>query len=240
MLLQQFDNVTDKFGGKVDVDHQPAADAVRPLRLSRRRHLRPAADSAAVGRRRQRRRPTSPTSSSPPARPTSRRRRRCSRCASAGRRRRPARIRSALGSASALDAYGITGLPTDPRVAGGLPTQIITGLTDLGRQATNPQWQYPTVYNPKVNYTWIAGRHSLKSGYEFQHIQTEVQDVNPLYGRDQLHRPVHAAGRRRGQQRLQPLRLHARPAQPRTRSATSWSPTCGRTCTSSICRTTSA
>jgi hypothetical protein len=91
----------------------------------------------------------------------------------------------ALGSTSALDAYGITGLPTDPRVAGGLPTQLITGYSDLGRQATNPQWQYPTVYNPKINYTWIVNRHSLKSGYEFQHIQTEVQDVNPLYGRDQ-------------------------------------------------------
>ena len=70
-------------------------------------------------------------------------------------------------------------------MAGGLPTQLITGFSDLGRQATNPQWQYPTVYNPKVNYTWLAGRHSLKSGYEFQHIQTEVQDVNPLYGRDE-------------------------------------------------------
>ncbi len=91
---------------------------------------------------------------------------------------------AALGTASVQDAYGITGLPTDPRVVGGLPTQLITGYSDLGRQATNPQWQYPTVYNPKVNYTWLAGRHSLKSGYEFQHIQTEVQDVNPLYGRD--------------------------------------------------------
>jgi hypothetical protein len=101
---------------------------------------------------------------------------------------------AALGTASALDAYGISGLPSDERVTGGLPTQLVTGYSDLGRQATNPQWQYPTVYNPKVNYTWLAGRHSLKSGYEFQHIQTEVQDVNPLYGRDeysgQFSRPV--------------------------------------------------
>ena len=80
--------------------------------------------------------------------------------------------------------YGITGLPTDPRVAAGLPTQLITGYSDLGRQATNPQWQYPTVFNPKVNYTWLQGRHSLKTGYEFQRVLTEVQDVNPLYGRD--------------------------------------------------------
>ncbi|AMY09757.1 Outer membrane receptor for ferrienterochelin and colicins [Luteitalea pratensis] len=89
-----------------------------------------------------------------------------------------------LGTPDAFEAYGITGLPTDPRVAGGLPTQMINGFTNLGRQATNPQWQYPDVWNPKINYSWVVDRHSLKFGYEFQHIQTEVQDVNPLYGRD--------------------------------------------------------
>jgi Carboxypeptidase regulatory-like domain/TonB-dependent Receptor Plug Domain/TonB dependent receptor len=90
----------------------------------------------------------------------------------------------ALGSTSALEQFGLGGLPTDPRIVGGLPTQVITGYSDLGRQATNPQWQYPTVYNPKINYTWTTGPHSFKSGYELQRIDTEVQDVNPLYGRD--------------------------------------------------------
>jgi len=90
----------------------------------------------------------------------------------------------ALGSTSALEAFGITGLPADPRIAGGLPTQLITGYSDLGRQATNPQWQYPTVWNPKVNYTWLLGPQSLKAGYEFQRVDVEVMDVNPLYGRD--------------------------------------------------------
>jgi len=102
----------------------------------------------------------------------------------------------ALGSTSAFDAFGLVGLPTDSRIAGGLPSQLITGYTSLGRQATNPQWQYPTVWNPKVNYTWLVGRQSLKAGYEFQHIAVEVMDVNPLYGRDtyagQLTRPAGA------------------------------------------------
>ena len=93
--------------------------------------------------------------------------------------------------------YGITGLPTDPRISGGLPTTLITGYADLGRQATNPQWQYPTMWNPKINYTWVTGKHSLKTGYEYQHISTEVQDVNPLYGRDtysgQITRPTGAS-----------------------------------------------
>ena len=102
-----------------------------------------------------------------------------------------------LGTPGALDAFGLTGLPTDPRIAGGLPSQSITGFTALGRQTTNPQWQYPTVWNPKVNYTWLMGRHSFKAGYEYQWVNVEVQDVNPLYGLDtyggQFTRPAGAA-----------------------------------------------
>ena len=100
----------------------------------------------------------------------------------------------ALGSSN---SFGITGLPTDARIAGGLPSQAITGYSGFGRQATNPQWQYPTVWNPKINYSWLAGRQSLKAGYEFQHVNVEVMDVNPLYGLDsytgQFTRPAGAA-----------------------------------------------
>ena len=35
-----------------------------------------------------------------------------------------------------------------------------------------------------MNYTTLMGRQSIKAGYEFQRINTEVQDVNPLYGLD--------------------------------------------------------
>ena len=100
----------------------------------------------------------------------------------------------ALGSS---EDYGLSGLPTDPRIAGGLPSQTVTGVSAFGRQATNPQWQYPTVYNPKVNYTWLMGKQSFKAGYEYQHINVEVQDVNPLFGLDtysgQFSRPAGAA-----------------------------------------------
>ena len=89
-----------------------------------------------------------------------------------------------LGGADIAAAYGITGLPTDPRIAGGLNSQSITGFTALGRQSTNPQWQYPTVWNPKFVYSRLQGRHSLKAGFEFQIVHTEVNDVNPLYGQD--------------------------------------------------------
>ncbi len=89
-----------------------------------------------------------------------------------------------LGGPGMRDLYGITGLSDDPRIRGALTPQTITGFTRLGRQPTNPQWQHPLVYNPKVNYSFIRGKHSLKAGYEYQRIHTEIQDVNPLYGTD--------------------------------------------------------
>ncbi len=80
------------------------------------------------------------------------------------------------------NAITIPGLPTNPTVAGGLPSTSISGFTAFGRQSTNPQWQNPSLLNPKVNFTWVKGRHSLKFGYEYEHIWMAVNDNNPLYG----------------------------------------------------------
>ncbi len=90
-----------------------------------------------------------------------------------------------VGGPNMQDLYGITGLPTDPSIAGGLNTQSIGGYSGLGRQSSNPQHQDPTVVNPRVNYTFLVGRHSLKTGYEYQRINTEIEDFNPKYGEDQ-------------------------------------------------------
>jgi hypothetical protein len=77
----------------------------------------------------------------------------------------------------------IPGLPTgNAVVAGGLPSIGITGFTGFGRQSTNPQWQDPALIDPKVNFTWVKGPHSMKFGYEFEHIWMGVNDNNPLYG----------------------------------------------------------
>ena len=81
------------------------------------------------------------------------------------------------------NAFNIPGLPTDPTVAGGLPSTSVSGsFTAFGRQSTNPQWQNPSLLDPKINFSWVRGHHSLKFGYEFEHIWMEVQDSNPLYG----------------------------------------------------------
>ncbi len=89
-----------------------------------------------------------------------------------------------LGGESMEQLYGIPGLPTSPNLTGGLNSQSISGFSQLGRQTSNPQFQNPTSFNPKFNYSLIKGKHALKMGYEFTAIRTEVLDVNPLYGAD--------------------------------------------------------
>lgn len=102
-----------------------------------------------------------------------------------------------VGGPSVFALYGITGLPEDPSVTGGLTTQTINGYSQLGRQATNPQFQNPTSGDFKASYSWLLGRHSLKTGYEYLAVNTNVQDTNPLNGLDtyssQFSRPTDAA-----------------------------------------------
>jgi hypothetical protein len=76
----------------------------------------------------------------------------------------------------------IPGLPNNPVVAGGLPSIGITGFTGFGRQSTNPQWQDPALLDPKINFTWVRGKHSMKFGYEYERVWMAVNDNNPLYG----------------------------------------------------------
>ena len=88
------------------------------------------------------------------------------------------------GGPSVRELYGITGLPEDRLITGGLTTQTVTGFSQLGRQSTNPQFQNPFTVNPRFNYTTTFGRHSLKAGYEYLAVNTDVQDTNPLMGLD--------------------------------------------------------
>ena len=89
------------------------------------------------------------------------------------------------GQSSMLVENGITdGLPTDPTVVRSLNAQAVTGYTQFGAQPSNPQFQNPTIYNPKANFTWIKSKHSMKFGYEWQAVNTELNDFNPSYGQD--------------------------------------------------------
>jgi hypothetical protein len=89
-----------------------------------------------------------------------------------------------VGGPTMQQLYGIPGLPTDPRFAGGLTEQGVSGWTTWGRQNSNPQFQDPFVINPRINFSWVRGRQSFKTGYEYQAINTKIDDFNPKYGRD--------------------------------------------------------
>ena len=79
---------------------------------------------------------------------------------------------------------GVPNVPQDPSYTGGLNTQSVTGYTQFGEQATSPQFTNPTQANPKVNYTRIVGRHSLKMGYEYGRLDQAISDFHPKFGQD--------------------------------------------------------
>jgi len=70
-----------------------------------------------------------------------------------------------LGGTNVAAEFGIQGLPSN--LAGGFPSQVITGFNGtnptFGRQATNPQFQNPTSFNPKFNYFVRPGTALHKS-----------------------------------------------------------------------------
>lgn len=93
--------------------------------------------------------------------------------------------KDAINTGSPVGSFGVPNLPNDPAFAGGLYTlNLGGGLSTLGRQSATPQFQNPFVVNPKVNYTLIRHRHSLKLGAEYQAINTDVEDFHPKYGLD--------------------------------------------------------
>jgi hypothetical protein len=94
------------------------------------------------------------------------------------------RLPALVGGPSMNDLFGITGLPEGPRIQGGITPQDIPGFARIGRQSTNPQSQFPTTINSRVNYSKLLGRHSLKTGYEYLALNQDVDDTNPLYGLD--------------------------------------------------------
>jgi hypothetical protein len=93
-----------------------------------------------------------------------------------------------------LAVYGIPGTPETKPIASGLNTQSITGYSSFGHNSG--QHQYPVVVDPKGSFSRIQGRHTFKAGVEYQHISTEILDLNPLTGKDtyagQFSRPAGA------------------------------------------------
>ncbi len=89
-----------------------------------------------------------------------------------------------LGTDNIPVEAGIPNAPSDPSIAGGLNAQAIVGFTALGRTASTPTTVNPFVVNPKLNYSWLRGKHSLKFGYEYQHISQVIMNNHPQDGSD--------------------------------------------------------
>ncbi|MEZ5364191.1 MAG: hypothetical protein R2748_18095 [Bryobacterales bacterium] len=83
------------------------------------------------------------------------------------------------------ETYGIPNIPNDDRIGGGLNSQQASGFTSWGRQTSNPQFQNPDVLNPRVNWSKILSSHTIKIGYEHQAINTDINDLSPVYGLSQ-------------------------------------------------------
>ncbi len=94
------------------------------------------------------------------------------------------RLPAQVGGPSMRELFGITGLPEGPRIQGGITPQDIQGFPRFGRQSTNPQAQFPTTFNSRLNLSKIVNRHNLKMGYEMLFMNILVDDTNPLYGID--------------------------------------------------------
>ena len=175
----------DKFDAKLDGQINDRMTAF--LRFSQRKDLQyyAARPHRTVRRRRQRLHSRRSIRTRRSATPGPSRRPRSSKLAWVSRTCSPARCRRIWAARACQSMFGgFQGLPTTPNLTGGLNTQTITGLTALGRQTSNPQFQNPTSWDPKLNYSKTMGRHSLKVGYEFLNIRTEILDTNPLYGQD--------------------------------------------------------
>jgi hypothetical protein len=89
-----------------------------------------------------------------------------------------------LGLPSLIAEAGIPGLPTSPLISRSLNDQSVSSFSQFGAQSSNPQFQNPFVIDPKVNYTLLHGHNSIKVGYEYQAINTEIDDFNPTDGND--------------------------------------------------------
>jgi hypothetical protein len=91
---------------------------------------------------------------------------------------------TSIGQPNLLVAAGEPNAPSDPSFASGLNTVTVTGFTPFGRTNNLPTVVNPTVYNPKVNYSWLKGHHSFKFGYEYLDESSLVSNFKPVFGAD--------------------------------------------------------
>ncbi len=165
--------------------------AVRPLRLPQSHDRRSAEHPAAIRRRRQRAhlRPQPAVRSRP-----RRGRRQGDRCSKRGfgySWTQAGKNPPALGSDSAFDQFGLPGLPTDSRIAGGLPTQLINGLFGSRTPGDEPAVAVPDRLQPE-NQLHVDDRGALlQDRLRVSADQHRSAGRQPALRPRHLQRPVH-------------------------------------------------
>ena len=81
------------------------------------------------------------------------------------------------------EEVGLKNVPNDPAIVGGVPKVNIQGFDAVGRHTSTPQFQTPRTWNPRATLSWNTGKHFLKFGGEFLHVQTKINDLNATIGR---------------------------------------------------------
>ena len=81
------------------------------------------------------------------------------------------------------EEVGLKNVPNDPAIVGGVPKVNIQGFDAVGRHTSTPQFQTPRSWNPRATLSWNTGKHFLKFGGEFLHVQTKINDLNATIGR---------------------------------------------------------
>jgi hypothetical protein len=88
------------------------------------------------------------------------------------------------GESSFMQEFNLPGLPAPTSDTPSLNVQSVTGFSAFGTQSSNPAKVNPYTVNPKVNYIFQRGRHSLKAGYEYMALYLGYDDLYPLFGDD--------------------------------------------------------
>jgi hypothetical protein len=78
---------------------------------------------------------------------------------------------------------GLTNVPNDPAITGGVPKVNIQGFDAVGRHTSTPQFQTPRSWNPRWTFSWARGAHFFKLGGELLHVSTKINDLNATIGR---------------------------------------------------------
>jgi hypothetical protein len=77
---------------------------------------------------------------------------------------------------------GLTNVPSDPGIVGGLPKIGLQGYDAIGRHTSTPQFQTPQTWNLRSTFSVHHGKHLVKFGAEYLGVRTRINDLTAPIG----------------------------------------------------------